>query len=84
MSQQQEDLIHCFDRVWSQHLNELVASLAQTEQQLQQEQKGKRQELHDRFDQERSNGFKPTTKLSNLRRKVIGLMKLHSYEDAEF
>jgi hypothetical protein len=46
MSQEQEDLIHCFDRVWSQHLNELVTSLADGEQQLRNEQKIKRQELN--------------------------------------
>jgi hypothetical protein len=42
MSQEQEDLIQCFERVWSQHLNETVAALAQCEQQLRSEQSGRR------------------------------------------
>lgn len=34
MSQEQEDLIQCFDRVWSDYLNQLVTNLADTEQQM--------------------------------------------------
>lgn len=44
----------------------------------------KLQEINQKFSSEKTNGFKPTTKLSNLKRKVLGLMKLHKYEEAEF
>ena len=30
-------------------------------------------------EQQKTNGFKPSTKLSNLKRKVVGLMKMHHY-----
>lgn len=50
MSLEQEDLIQCFDRVWSQHLNELVNTLAQQEEQLKNDQKEKKRQLNQRFD----------------------------------
>jgi hypothetical protein len=80
ISQEQESLINCFDKCWSDYLNDLVADLAGCEQKLKDDQKKKREDINCKFDYERNNGFKPTTKLSDLKRKVFGLMKLHNYE----
>lgn len=83
ISEEQEDLIQCFDRVWSDHLNQLVAELAQLEQKLKNDHTSKKEEMVEKYEYEKLNGFKPTSKLANLKRKVYGLMKMHRYEEAE-
>lgn len=76
-------MIKCFDQNWDHYLNDLVSELAASEDRLREDHNRKKQELEERFQAEK-HGFKPSNQLTSLRRKVVALMKIHSYEEAEF
>jgi hypothetical protein len=64
-------------------LADLVRELAAAEEKLRNEQTEKREENSRRFQAEKEGGFKPSTKLAEQRRKIVALMKIQRYDDAE-
>jgi polyhydroxyalkanoate synthesis regulator phasin len=61
-------------------LNQLVTELAHAEKALKEKHSSKMQEIVDKFETKKSHGFKPSIELSNIKRKVVGLIKMRSYE----
>jgi hypothetical protein len=61
----------------------LVKELAAAEEKLRNEQLEKKEENHRRFEAEKERGFKPSSRLTEQRRKIVALMKIQRYDDAE-
>lgn len=62
---------------------DLVKELAAAEEKLRNEQLEKKEENNRRFEAEKERGFKPSSRLTEQRRKIVALMKIQRYDDAE-
>lgn len=60
-----------------------MKELAAAEEKLRNEQLEKKEENNRRFEAEKERGFKPSSRLTEQRRKIVALMKIQRYDDAE-
>ena len=71
-----------FDFFWNQFLEKMVKDFYEVEKKMKEFQKAERKELCEKLEKEEAS-FKGSIKLNATKKKIVGLMKLHMYDEAE-